>query len=259
MSFETPVGEYMIAPVHSVRDRESVLEALRKTAELDVSGLPVLDGDGRLTGVITRTDLLRAGRVRVVGARREHVVTLPDAKVRELMTPTVEVVHRETPLSQAARRMTRQRIHRLYVTDEDTLVGVISTRETMRAVVESRLARPIGELAKSSLVVVEASDPLSLAVDRMAATHHTGLVVIDHEWPVGVFTQTEALAARDAPPDHRIEEWMDPGVLYLPAGMPAYRAGAQALATRARRIIVSDAGRVKGIVTGMDFAHVVAS
>jgi predicted transcriptional regulator len=105
---------------------------------------------------------------------------------------------------------------------------------------------------------VNAGDPLSLAIDRMAAAHHSGVVVLEDRWPVGVFTQADALAARDALPNDRVDHWMDVRLISVPMHMPLFRAAEQLVATRARRLIAVDAEGTRGILSGMDFARCVA-
>jgi CBS domain-containing protein len=253
------VREHMVAPVVVARATDGVAFAEEELAKLGISALPVVDHAGFVVGVLSRTDLLRVGRVRLMNGQRRRVLTLPDASVRELMTSTVEVVSPETSLFEAARRMIRRHIHRLYVCEEQRPVGVIGTKEMMQAVIEQRLAAPIAELIHGSLVVARSGDPLSLAIDRMALAHHSGLVVVEGGWPVGVFTQADALSARDAAPDERVDRWMDPGVICLPLATPAFRAAEQVIATRARRLLAVDAQGVSGILTGVDFARLVSS
>jgi CBS domain-containing protein len=247
----------MLSPVRTVRETEDIGDVEENLSKLGISALPVVDRAGGMVGVISRTDLLRAGRVRTMNGHRRRVLTLPKASARELMTPTVEIVSPETPLSEAARRMLKQHVHRLYVSQDRRPAGVIGTKEIMWAVFEARVALPISEVMHASLVVVAASDPLSLAIDRMALSHHSGLVVIEDGWPVGVLTQADALAAREAPSDDRVENWMDPRVICLPLAMPLFRTAEQAMATRARRVLAVDGKGARGILTGMDFARVV--
>ena len=82
-------------------------------------------------------------------------------------------------------------------------------------------------------------------------------MVVEDGWPVGAFTQADALGAREAPPDDRVDSWMDPRVICLPMATPVFRAAEQALATRARRVIAVDADGMRGILTGTDFARIV--
>lgn len=256
--FTAPVSEHMAVPVHTARETDTLVHAEQRMSEIGISALPVVDATGRLVGVLSRTDLLRAGRVRAVNGARRKVVSLPESRVRELMRTTVEVVARDTPLCEAARRMVRHHIHRLYVAENGNVLGVVGTKELMRALFDAQVRIPIVELMHGSLVVVQAGDPLSTAVDRMVAAHHSGLVVVEDGWPVGFFTQADALAARDAPPDHRVDEWMDPQVICLPERIPVRRAVEQALALRARCVLAVDADGIRGILTGMDFARLVA-
>jgi CBS domain-containing protein len=253
-----PVREHMVSPVRTVRDTRTVVEVERELEKLGISALPVEDQAGGMVGVISRTDLLRAGRVRITsGRRRARALTLPHASARELMTAKVEVLLPEKSLAEAARRMVREHLHRLYVSEDRRPEGVVGTKEMMRAVAEARLALPISKMMHEALVVVNAGDPMSLAIDRMVLAHHSALVVVEDGWPVGVLTQADALAARDAPRDDRVDHWMDPRLICLPLAMPAFRAAEQAVATRARCVLAVDGKGACGILTGMDFTRLV--
>lgn len=253
----TPVSEFMISPVRTILESKHASDAEQEMTARGVSALAVVDGRGTMIGVVSRTDLLRVGRVRMQNGRRRKTLSLPQAPVRELMTPNVQIVAPDTLMAEAARRMIREHIHRLYVSRDRLPVGVVSTKEMMRAVAEARIAQPIADFMHKSIVMVRSDDPLSLAVDRMAAAHHVGLVVVDDGWPVGSFTQADALGAREAPGADRVDSWMDPRVICLPMATPVFRAAEQALATRARRVIAVDADGMRGILTGTDFARIV--
>lgn len=255
--FEEPVREHMVRPVHTVRDDDRLSVAERRITELGISALPVVDAGGTAVGVIARGDLLSAGRAHV-GAR-EHVVNLPDAYVREHMHRGVDAVSPDVPLKKAAKQLVEANEHRLFVAEDGHLVGVVGTREAMRAVVREGLSIPIADIMTSSVVTVSVDDPLTLGVDRLAAAHRWALiVVVDGKWPVGSFSQAEALSARDAPPMQRIEHWMNPAVLSLPAEMPAHRAARAALALGAPPIVAVSETGIRGVVTGTDFARLVS-
>jgi CBS domain-containing protein len=256
-AFAQPVLEHMVSPVHTIADGDKLERADRELSRLHISALAVTDRSGAMVGVLSRTDLIRAGRVRRVGGRRELSLSLPDASVREHMTSTVEVVAPDTSLAEAARRMLRQHVHRLFVAEDRRPLGVVSTKEMVSAVVQARVALPIAELMHGSLVTVQANEPVALAVDRMTAAHHSGLLVLEGGWPVGIFTQADALAAQEAPAADPVESWMDTRFVCLPLATPVFRAGEQALATRARRVLAIDASGLRGVLTGMDFARLV--
>jgi hypothetical protein len=46
-------------------------------------------------------------------------------------------------------------------------------------------------------------------------------------------------------------------LICIPLAMPAFRAAEQAVATRARRVVVVDGQAMRGILTGMDFTRLV--
>jgi len=258
-SFTMPLRDYMHSPVHTVQYSTSLAEAERRLSELDIGALPVLDADGKPTGIVSRTDLLRIGRIRPTNGHRRRAISVPDGAVVEVMTASIETLSPDASVQEAARRMAKERIHRVFAEEKGSLVGAVSTKEMMRVIVDKRVSLPLSELMTTSVVVVRASDPLQLAIDRMAASHVQGVVVVDEGWPVGVFTQVEALEARDAGAQAPVEQWMNPAVLCLPEEMPVHRAASQAIATKARRIVAMDSRDVRGVLSGLDFARIVKS
>src|SRR5438552_1837996 len=116
--FAAPVREYMSTPVMTAPESEPVRKAEERLSTLRISALAVVDKAGGLIGVLSRTDLLRAGRVRLADGRNQRVLSLPDVPIGRVMTATVEVVAPEATLAEAARRMVRQQIHRLYVSSD---------------------------------------------------------------------------------------------------------------------------------------------
>lgn len=124
------VGDLMAGEPVLVRSDARLLEAARLMDRHGVSGLPVVDHAGMLVGVISQTDLLRARATEYLWSN------WPALRVRHLMTAPALTVHRDQPLSLAARRMERHRVHRLVVVadgDETRPIGVISASDLVRA------------------------------------------------------------------------------------------------------------------------------
>ena len=250
-NFEMPVAEYMTTPVETVRVGESLLAANEVFVGQGVSALGVVDQDGVLKGVISRTDILHA-------AVYTHGETfrVPDRPVEELMkSPAIEVGP-EAAVSDAAKQMLKNRVHRVFVTMDGKPAGVLSTRDLMRAVREKRLKTPIAEIASSSVVKVKADDPIALAVDRLDLSNKHGLIVVEGDFPVGVFDQACALESRRLPPNTAVEHAMNVRILILPGEIGMGRAAEQALGMNVRRILIEDDLGVSAIVGGLDFARV---
>lgn len=252
-----PLSLYATEPAATVGPDAPLPEVHRLLLARGVSSLCVVDGEGRGLGVVSRTDLLRLGRVRSKRASGHAVlVDLPEQPVREVMTHGVLTVSADTPVSGAARTMVERRIHRVFVEREGRITGVFSTKDVLAALRDERSKAPLSEHMSKPAFTIGASEPLSLATDRLGKAHVTGLVVIDDdEWPIGTFTQLEALEARELPADTPVEVAMSHAMLCLHVSTPLFRAAAQALDTRARRVLAVDDRRVKGVMTGLDFAR----
>lgn len=255
---ETPtVSQYMSSAVRTISASAKISEAHALLREHAFSALPVVDGDSVVQGVLSRTDLLRAGRALGRSGRGAPLLTFEDdCVVSKRMSAPAVTVSPETPLADAAGTMIERRIHRLVVVDaRGRLLGVLSTKDLMVAVRDTRHASPIGDFMSSPVQSVEALDTVAHATDRLADAHVAGLVVMEDGRPAGLFTQTEALQAREEPAATPVEEVMSYAMLCLDRGTRMHRAAAHALATRARRIVVTERHHVCGALSGMDFAR----
>ncbi len=127
-----------------------------KTFLLDhgVSGAPVIDESGNLIGVVSSTDLLRTEEGHTVSAdgppsdffvsslkrplskaelRTMHVESTSTQSVRDVMTPVVFSVPGDTDVLDVADQMVRGRVHRLVVTKQGALAGIVSALDLVRA------------------------------------------------------------------------------------------------------------------------------
>ncbi|MBW2627306.1 MAG: CBS domain-containing protein [Deltaproteobacteria bacterium] len=248
-NFRMPVTEYMTSPVETIDIGQSLVAANALFSEQGVSALGVVNDDGELKGVVSRTDLLHAAVF-----TQGETFRVPDRPVEEIMkSPALQVLP-DADLTEAARLMLKEHVHRIFVTSGDKPVGVVSTRDLMRAVREKRLKTPISEIASGSVVKIRADETIALAVDRLELSNKHGLVVVEEDFPVGIFDQACALDARRLPPSTAVENAMNVRILILPAGMALSRAAEQALGMNVRRILIEDDRGVTGIVGGLDFA-----
>lgn len=250
-NFEMPVAEYMTSPVETIRIGESLVAANELFSAQGISALGVVDDKGVLKGVVSRTDLLHAA-VYTAG----ETFRVPDRPVEEIMKSPVLSVPPDVHLSKVAKIMLGNHVHRVFVTTNGRAEGVVSTRDLMRAVREKRVKTPISSIASGSVVKVKADDPVALAVDRLDLSNKHGLVVVEGEFPVGIFDQTCALDSRRLPPQTAVEHAMNVRILILPAEMSLSRAAQQALSMNVRRILIENDRGVTGIVGGLDFARV---
>jgi CBS domain-containing protein len=131
------VAELMHHDVTTVGGDTSIAEVVMSLADAHVTGLPVVDGGGRVIGVVSTSDVLTAeAEVESQDARRE---LLEHTAVREIMTPRPLTVAPTEDVREAARQMLYADVHRLFVTEGDQVIGVISTTDIVQAVANGKL------------------------------------------------------------------------------------------------------------------------
>ena len=140
-------SDVMTRTIVSIGHTASIREAIRLMLDNNVSGLPVVDAGGKVTGVLTEGDLLRRSELATErrhwrwlelvlgpGRRASEYVRTHGRVVDELMTREVVTVAADTPLEEIVALMERHRIKRLPVVDDsDTLVGIVSRADLLAA------------------------------------------------------------------------------------------------------------------------------
>jgi CBS domain-containing protein len=143
------VKEVMTDQVVTVRTEDSVEKCANLLLEHNISGLPVLDEDGKVVGMVTEGDLIRrASRMKAPGYLEilggliylgspkkfvDEILRAMSLSAGEMMTRKVIAVSPEDTLEQAATLMTQNEVSRLPVIDAaDKLVGIVSRRDIMR-------------------------------------------------------------------------------------------------------------------------------
>ncbi len=131
------VAELMQRNVKTVGSETSIAEAIVSLADAHISGMPVVDGTGRVIGVLSTTDVLAAEAEADDPDTRQTL--FENTAVREIMTPRPFTVAANEDLREAARQMLYADVHRLFVAEGDKVVGVISTTDIVRAVATGKL------------------------------------------------------------------------------------------------------------------------
>ena len=150
------VEDLMVRAVRTVRSDADVHELEKLLLKEKIHGVPVVDPDGRLVGVVSQTDLLTWHFTEGVdGAsfdpgsdqrppRGLRFADIRTARVEEVMSPVVRCVLPDDSVTLAAARMIEHKVHRLVVVDEDAQVlGILSAKDLLRAIpeVEDELER----------------------------------------------------------------------------------------------------------------------
>ena len=131
------VSDLMQADLETVTPDTSVNDVFVSLAESRVSALPVVDGAGRLVGVISKTDIVASEEDADGEAGRAAL--FETALVRDLMTSPALTIAADASIQDAAHQMLSTGVHRLFVTTDQRAIGVISVTDILAAVADGRL------------------------------------------------------------------------------------------------------------------------
>ncbi|NIL99410.1 MAG: CBS domain-containing protein [Acidobacteria bacterium] len=150
MSVST-VEDVMVRDVALIRSDADVHELEQKLLRDGIHGMPVVDPDGTLVGVISQTDLIAWHYFSGVDGssfyrtdqsmpeREEYgelrLTDIRSARVAEVMSPVVYCICPDQSIALAAARMIARQIHRLVVVDTaGRVLGMVSAIDLLRAV-----------------------------------------------------------------------------------------------------------------------------
>lgn len=142
------IKNIMTEDVVTVKEEDTLEKVAKLLSEKHLSGLPVLDEEGKLSGIITEGDLIRrsakvptpaylellGGIIYLDNPNKffEDVKKAMGLIVKEVMTREVKTIGPEETVEEAANVLVHQKIKRLPVLDEEgNLIGIVARRDIM--------------------------------------------------------------------------------------------------------------------------------
>ncbi|MFJ3714508.1 CBS domain-containing protein [Streptomyces sp. NPDC090057] len=173
------VNDVMTRAVVAVGRKAPFKDIVERMEQWKVSALPVLEGDGRVIGLVSEADLLPKEEFRDSDPdRRTQLRRLPDlakagaVTADEVMSTPAVTVHADATLAEAARIMAMRRVKRLPVVNtEGVLEGVVSRSDLLKV-----FLRPDGDLADEirrdvvDVLFPAPAEPVHIAVSDGVAT-----------------------------------------------------------------------------------------
>ncbi len=117
------IKDIMAVNVITMAPDASILQVAKLMSEMDLGSIVIVDGE-RPVGIITEADIVR----RVIAEKRDSEST----SVREVMSSPLFHVTPNTPLTDAMRIMAKSNIRRVVVLKNDSLVGIVTSRDILR-------------------------------------------------------------------------------------------------------------------------------
>jgi CBS domain-containing protein len=114
---------------YSVAATDTVLQAIKIMAEARIGAVLVTEG-GKVVGIYTERDYLRKGE--------NEGRTAKDTKIRDVMVSKMITVTMDTSVEQCMALMKQYNVRHLPVVEKDHLLGVVSMRDVVFAVLEDR-------------------------------------------------------------------------------------------------------------------------
>lgn len=146
------VKDVMTKDVLTVRPEEKVEKVARMLLDNQISGVPVVDEQNRVVGIITEKDLM----IKASEWKVPFYITLFDSIiylenpirfnndlkkytatfVKEAMTDKVVTVPEDCPVSEVVGLMQRKKINRVPVVRHGKLIGIVTRNDILKAIVE---------------------------------------------------------------------------------------------------------------------------
>ena len=147
-------SDIMTTDVITVKKETPLAELAEILTKNHINGVPVVDDEGLLIGIICESDLIRRDKklhIPTVVALFDAVFYLESSKkmekeiqlisattVEELFTRKVVTVDEKTPIDEIATLMTQEKFYTIPVMDGDRLVGVVGKGDVIRTYVPSK-------------------------------------------------------------------------------------------------------------------------
>ena len=148
------VSEIMVQPVIVVREDSTLEEVARIALQYGIGCVPVVNGQGELTGIITESDFTgrergfpfsayRAPQVFGEWVGKEGIERIYEAArtriAREIMTTEVVTATEDETVTDAVVRMVEHNVHRLPVLRDRVPVGIVARHDLLKLMVRDAL------------------------------------------------------------------------------------------------------------------------
>lgn len=114
--------------IMTISPSEPIAAALEILGEKRIGALLVLDGNGRIAGILSERDLVQA--------MQKHHEKIFEKRVSDLMTTRVVTCSSKDPVAAIMGMMTAQRFRHVPVVDDGKLVGIISIGDVVKSRIE---------------------------------------------------------------------------------------------------------------------------
>ncbi len=121
--------DYMTRNVRTTTAETDIDQAVSLLVSERISGMPVLDSDGKLVGILTTRDCLK-----IAFSTSYHKDS--GGLVSDFMSANIETINTDADIVEVAELFVNSRYHQFPVTNQGRLVGLISRYDVLKALAE---------------------------------------------------------------------------------------------------------------------------
>ena len=189
------ISSIMVKDVFTVPETMQLDEVARLMLENGIDSVPVMNEEDKMVGIVSKADFVTLA----VGIAFEKIT------VKEIMTKDLTVVSPTERLVHARRQMIESHVGRLPVVDDESLVGMVTSKDLMRAFIDFRKKVPekyqksqikevlVDDIMSSNPTFTSKDVTISEVAKIMMETGYNGLPVVEDNQVVGIITQTDIL------------------------------------------------------------------
>ncbi|MHC4508930.1 MAG: CBS domain-containing protein [Planctomycetota bacterium] len=248
------VGDVMSKNVATASPDAAVVSAAKLMSDKKISSLVIMD-KGDVAGILTETDVLR----RVVRNGKNFYQT----KLGQIMSYPVETVPTDLSVLDASEIMGQRRVKRLPVLEKETLAGIVTQTDLVRALTSYGMWRDVSEVMSQDVAVVQKTSSVAEAAEVMTSQEISCIVVLDGDEAAGVLTEKDLLgrvvALHKDPASVTTEQVMSFPITSIPSSYSVFSASKIMEEMNIRRLIVMKDKNLCGIVTQTDIFMAVRS
>ena len=188
------VSSVMVKDIISVPQSMRLAEVAKIMLENGIGSVPVMDDD-KMIGIVSKADFVTLA----IDGEYEKICT------KEIMTKEVISISPSERLVHARRVSMDNNVGRLPVMDDENLVGMITSKDLMRAFIDFRKKVPekyqksqikevlVENIMSTNPCVVSKDTPICEVSKIMMETGFNGLPVVENDEVIGIITQTDIL------------------------------------------------------------------
>lgn len=136
---QTNAIDGMSSHLITINENYSLDAAYSQMQKNQIRHLPVVDASNKIVGMLSDRDLLRAMRSNLNSGDIFKVESLEfdqHAKVSDYMTWPVRFVNKNSSIKVVAERMIEEKISSFLVTDDKTVVGILTTEDCLKFLIK---------------------------------------------------------------------------------------------------------------------------